>query len=415
MQPVKLTIEGVYWDSQIYSGEMLLFDADGAVHRIDWRGVVDSIADKNSSVQTAIRVAFSDSDLFYNQKVRKILCDPQIEGPIKAQLFQLAGLSLQAARRDWDENWKIEDTPFDFLPTDTDVYYNHIFAAGNSGLFSAPRSGVGTGRPFGKKTQKHHDAKILQVKASDHFTAVAAAAGDDGLFEFAFKRSESNVLDNERRLAGRPCSSCDWAFQSVMGWTVQNAFLASFRQEKDPSSKRFARVFDRIVDTQEIFQDSLFEQEESKGFVWGCREKMYRITSSGLEVTNYAHMPAKKSKAKAGGWHDTAQFAQHGRVSLDFDPASVIATGTAPFGTVLEFDDRLVVIRSDGQFEVMMGEPVHWRVFPRSEHYSNQLHIIYDDRIEIVSFVHDYFVDQTSKLAGFRRGSNDFVVEETGF
>ena len=40
MQPVKLTIEGVYWDSQIYSGEMLLFDADGAVHRIDWRGLL---------------------------------------------------------------------------------------------------------------------------------------------------------------------------------------------------------------------------------------------------------------------------------------------------------------------------------------------------------------------------------------
>ena len=78
MRPVKLTIEGSYWDSQIYSGELLLFDAEGAIHRVEWREVIDGIAEENVSVQTAIRVAFSDSDLFYNQKVRKILCDPQI-------------------------------------------------------------------------------------------------------------------------------------------------------------------------------------------------------------------------------------------------------------------------------------------------------------------------------------------------
>jgi len=53
-----------------------------------------------------------------------------------------------------------------------------------------------------------------------------------------------------------------------------------------------------------------------------------------------------------------------------------------------------------------VGESVHWRVFPRSENYSNQLHIIYEDHIQIVSFVHDYFVDQSQKLLGFARGSD---------
>ena len=411
MQPVKLTIEGVYWDSQIYSGELLIFDADGAVHRIDWRNVIDSMAGKHEPVQTALRVAFSDSDLFYNQKVRKILCDPQIESPIKVQLKQLALLDLAVGRRDWKDSWRIENTPFDFLPTDTEVYYNHIFAGGNSGLYSAPRSGVGTGRPFGNKLYKHHDASIFQVKASDHFTAVAAAAGDDGLFEFAFKRSEDSVLDGERRLASRSCSSCDWAFQSVIGWTVENAFLASFRQEKEPNSRKVSRTFDRIVEGREIFQQSLFSENHG-GMTWGCREKMYRISEDGIEVANYAHLPPRKSKLSPNSQSNSHQFSQQGKFKLDFDAKAVIATGTAPFGTVLEFEDRLLVIRSDGAVEELLGEPVHWRVFPRSEHYSNQLHVIYDDHLEIISFVHDYFVDQAMKLSGFRRGSNDFVVED---
>lgn len=61
MQPVKIVIEGGYWDSQIYSGELILLDANGALHKIDWRQAVDSIASQNGTVQTALRVAFSAS------------------------------------------------------------------------------------------------------------------------------------------------------------------------------------------------------------------------------------------------------------------------------------------------------------------------------------------------------------------
>jgi hypothetical protein len=408
MRPVKLSISGAYWDSQIYSGELLLFDADGDIHRIDWRSVIDDIAAQTPTVQTAIRVAFSDSDLFYNPKVRRILCDPHIERPIKLQLDSLAKIKMDVSRETSSAHWRTERSPFDFLPTDTDVYYNHVLAGGNEGLYSTPRSGVGAGRPFGKRTTKHHDASILQVRASDRFTAVAVAAGADGLFEFAFRKDEADVLDNERRLAQRPCSSCDWAFQSVIGWTVGNAFFASFYQDKDSKTRRTSRTFDRIVDATEMFELSSHEQSQP-AFTWGCREKIYRLVSGEIEVANYLPMPPREQKkASEGGARKL--FDRQGSVKINFDAMAVISTGTAPFGTVLELDDRLVVLRSDGGVEEFEGEPVHWRVFPRSEHYSNQLHIIYDDRLEIVSFVHDYYVDQTSKLAGFKRGSNDYIA-----
>lgn len=399
MRSVKLTIQGGYWDSQIYSGELLLLDDNGAIHRVDWRSAIDSIAGKNESVQTALRVAFSDSDLFYNEKVRKILRDPKIESPIKGQLSSLSNLDLDISEVDWANFWRKEDTPFDFLPTDTDIYYNHLFAGGEKGLFSVPRTGGTRGRLFEKKISKHHDARIFQVRASDRYTAIAAAAGNDGLFEFAFRYDEESILEKEKLLANRPCSACDWAFQSVLGWTPQSAFLASFREDKDPKTKKTARLFDRIVESDEIFNGQLAGMQDF-GFTWGCREKMYRLTESGIEVTDY-QPSISKSKSTV---RQSAHFSQRGHVSVDFDASSVVATGTAPFGTVLELDDSVVVLRSDGVIEKFSGEPVHWRVFPRSEHYSNQLHIIYDDRVDIISFVHDYFVDQEGKLSGFTRG-----------
>ena len=55
---------------------------------------------------------------------------------------------------------------------------------------------------------------------------------------------------------------------------------------------------------------------------------------------------------------------------------------------------------SDDQPYIMQFPVVRWRVFPRSKHYVNHLHVILDDRIEIYSFNNDYFVDQRSKKAG---------------
>ncbi|TFZ07930.1 hypothetical protein [Ramlibacter humi] len=391
---MKFTIAGEYWDSQIYSGELLLIDSQNAVHRIDWRALIDKIASANEKVQTALRVAFADSDLFYNPKVQKILRDPEIEAPIKRQLDELADLELSEPITKWREFLYSTDSALDFLPTDTDVYYNHILFAGDEGLFSVPRYAVSEGKAFQPKVRKHHDGRIFRVRSSDSFTSVACAAGDDGLLEFPFRPKEAEVLDKLRLLARRSCVSCDWVFQSVLGWSSATAFLASFREIKDPRTKRSERMFDRIIDPSEMFEDG---QNDEGAAIWGCREKLYRLTESGLQVTDYSPKP-DKDKARP-------QFQQRGASYADrIRPDEVVSTGTAPFGTVIETSTGLIVHRSDGNVEVFDGEPVHWRVFSRSEHYSNQLHIIYEDRLVIVSFVHDYFVDQKGKIFGFARG-----------
>ncbi|MHA6492261.1 hypothetical protein ACX0MV_03290 [Pseudomonas borbori] len=403
MRSVKLTIAGSYWDSQIYSGELLLFDNEGGLHRINWSNFVDQVAIQNETIQTAVRVAFSDSDLFYNPKVVKVLRDPDLERPIKAQLAKLSNLEIHESRESWSSIWVTESTPFDFLPTDTEIYYNNIFAGGNEGLYSAPRQG----RPSGKfsssyKPARHHDATVLQVKASDSYTALATASGADGLFDFSLLKGAGERLSGARQIADRPCNACDWAFQSVLGWSADSAFMASFREEKQPNSKKTIRVPDRIIDQSEIFNSS----PGKKGFTWGSREKLYKLTGDSIEVQHYR---ANEKKSKK---HYSQKFNIIGVMNfVDFSPI-VISSGTASFGTVLELSDRIIVLRSDGQTDHFLEEPVHWRIFPRSEHYSNQLHIIYEDRIEIISFVHDYFVDQSSKLFGFFKGKNEYAESD---
>lgn len=330
MRSVSITIEGSYWDSQIYSGELILFEDDGALNRIYWGGIVDGLAEKNPDIQTAIRVAFSDSDLFYNQKVLRVLRDPLIESPIKAQLDKLADFSLSLDMQRWKLYWSRESTPFEFLPTDTEIYYNTIFAGGDEGLFSFPRQSSSNSRFFKEKLTKHHDSRVFQVKASERFTAIATAAGNDGLFDYSFSRSQVDKLGKPRRIAARPCNACDWAFQSVMGWSSSGAFLASFKEEKIPDSKKKNRTFDRVVDQDEMFHQADLVDDFRKGdFVWGSREKIYRLTSSGIYVGSYS--------GGLGGSNGQDEFSSKGFIDLELKDKEVISTGTAPLGRLLSF------------------------------------------------------------------------------
>jgi len=400
---VSISVAGAFWDSQIYSGELILFDADGGLHKVNWGGVVDQLASANPDIQTALRVAFSDSDLFYAPTVRKILRDPQIELVVRSQLSQLARLSVETSRAEWSSFWRTSNTPFDFLPVDTDIYYHHLFAASDYGLFSAPRAALNV-----SNRKRHHDGRVMQVKASNKNTAVAAAGGGDGLLEFDFLSEDAEVLGDVRRLARISCSACEWALQSVLGWSQGEAFLASFRQVQDPRSKRRVRTFDGILRQQEIFgNDSVSSAERSR--MWGSHEKIFRISGQDLDVLDY-----KPPQPTRGIYNEPPppKFSRKGKVSLGFSVSDVISMGTAPFGSVLELANKIVVLRSDQKIDVFDGEAVHWRVFPRSENYSNQLHIVYEDRIQIISFMHDYFVEQSTKLTGFVKGGNEALNYE---
>ena len=405
MRPVRVTIEGKFWDSQIYSGELILFEEEGAIQRINWREAIDQLACQNEAMQTALRVAFLDGDLFYNPKVRKILLDPELAEPIKNQLAALEKNNVQAnLSTDWGKYCSKQYSPFQFLPTDTEIYYNTIFAAGNEGLYSAPRQASGRLNRQ-KQPERHHDGPIFQVKASDRYTSLATASGDDGLMEFPLEKDDQDYnVTQQKILTTRSCSACDWAFQSVMGWTDSTAFMASFKEEKAPHGTGRIRLFDRVMDlSNDVFGSQPGARSTGKSVAWGAREKMYFLTAAGLEVADYNPNPAKPKRKNS----PHSMFDRRGSINQSIDVNQVVSTGTAPFGTVIELNDQLLVIRSDGQTEQFVGEPLHWRVFPRSEHYSNQLHILYEDRVEIVSFVHDYFVSQDEKLSGFMRGADD--------
>jgi hypothetical protein len=160
--------------------------------------------------------------------------------------------------------------------------------------------------------------------------------------------------------------------------------------EDEAGVRNPGRRFERLVEEQEIFHNS--------GYSWGNRDRLYQAVQGSVRVSRYLPDWGRKGPdARDGG--PAIQYL--GEIQLEAWKGQVISGGVCLFGIVIECENAMVIVPSDGNTLTLPGEPINWRVFPRSKHYENQLHLVYEDGLEIYSFNQDYLVDQTEKRLGF--------------
>jgi hypothetical protein len=384
MQAIKLTIPGLYWDSQIYAGFLYLFGVAGEITVLNWNKVV-SMLPVADDLRIARDTAFRQSDLLYSWGARQLTIDPEVRLILIRKFERLAKLDLSI---DVSKNKPVtQDNPMPFPHSDSDIHYHTLFIGAQSGLFASRCSGASK-KPV-NDSERQWDAPVFDLSAS--YRTVALAAGEEGLYEYNL----NNLT--QVRVAQKHCTTCDWAFYSVYGSShLESGFLASYErvEANEPSRRRkkFIRKFERLIPS-----DDLFHRPDNHGFSWGAQDKLYYYKDGVIDILRYIPRPKKGQQ----------RFESLGEIRFQEWKGDVVSARVAAFGTVIECDNALIIVQSDGETSTLPGEPVNWRVFPKSEHYTNQLHIIYEDRLEIISFFHDYFTDQQSKVSGINMGLSD--------
>jgi len=371
MQHIKLTIQGEFWDTQIYSKKLYIFGDSGDMYVINWNCLIEEYFEKYRLLQTVSHVSFLESDLFYTRSSQTIFKEPNVKNIIQNRFKELANLQVEIKLVGKHVNHK--QNPLPFPHTDSEIYYSKIYVALNSGVYTAPCTS-------GKNT-KLWDAPVLNISASNSYTAVALAAGNEGLYEMNAHREKE--IPKANQVSNQHCSSCEWSDFNISGSShVSSSFFAAFRKIKDEKNKnKVIRQFDKIISMDEIFNND--------GYSWGSHDKLYMYKNNNIQSITLKDGDNKKPS-----------FNTVGTIPVDHWVDEVISASTAPFGTIIECDNAIIVLQSNGETITIEGEPVNWRVFANSKYYKNQLHIVYEDRLEIHSFYHDYFIDQTTKISG---------------
>ena len=375
MRPLKLTISGCFWDSQIYAGRLYLFTDTGAIRTLDWDLAVSEWR-IDHRLRLAMECAFRRSDYLYARDFYLLLHDPEIKRIIFSKFDELSREDLILGTKDNKNLVGEQDTPFPFPHSDSMIYRSQMYIGASVGLFRATCD-KRTVRPVSTKPEKKWDGPSLSIAAS--YGEVAVAAGDYGLFEVPVQRLDARA---PRATLEKPCNKCSWNFQSIYcTGPAQSGWLAEFEKIKKEGEGFTSRRFTKELSSEDIFGE--------QGFTWSRQDKMYLATKDALKVARY--IPWLEKDGRLARYRDVIPLPKN---------AEVLAGAVANFGTVLEYKDSITVLQSDNDTFNILGDPVAWRIFPKSKHYENQLHVIFDDRLEIYSFNHDYFLDQESKRLG---------------
>jgi hypothetical protein len=393
-----ITIEGSYWDSYIYKGRLFLFRCDGSMLTIKWDRASEALRITEDQ-KLAFSASFTASDLLYSHVYLPFLKDKEIYSLLVDKFERLAAQNLVLNQVMLNElKLGEQDTPFPFPHAESEVYYDKLYVASQDGVHSGSCHGK-TKFPVSTRSRRLWDSPCTAVSAG--YGKLAVAAGSDGLHEI----SVNDYSFERNQLLDMNCVDCEWAYYSIFASShTQQGGLAAFEKLPDDPIARYGyrtrhsyqRNFKGILRDEDIFLKKQLRDEddfsrEARGYSWGVQDKLCKISSKGIHVVRYQP------------WLDDEEeepLQDHGFLPMKSTQGGVVSAATAPFGIVIEYDRALALILSDGRKITIPGEPVSWKVFPRAKHYQNQLHIIYEDRLMIYSFNHDYIIDQNKKTSG---------------
>jgi hypothetical protein len=250
---------------------------------------------------------------------------------------------------------------------------------------------------------------------ANDYPQMALSAGSDGLLEYSLSNSVKSlslktVEHNLYKVSDKFSLYSNYIYESIFSSSRQGGSYISlfkFERHKDEyyGKERLYRNYDREMEEREF--DGC-EKLDDGALCWGIQDKIYIASSKRVKVLKY------------NKWNVDGNVRMHTIDTKNNKHESMMVKGGAAiFGNIIEYEDGLLVMRSDGKNTWIPGEITRWRVYPRSLNYLNHLHVILEDRIEFYSFNHDYFIDQSQKVMGTEysepRPRRSDVVQDTGY
>ena len=393
--PAKIIIEGDYWDCQIYRGRLYLWTFNGDLSVYNWDELVNSIICNENEI-LATTCAFTRGDYLYNPDFNLFFGNNDIRGILSKQFNYLSKRNIVIEKQRLIKFLvSAQEIPTKELPTDTDIFNNKIISADQTGLYRYTIHKSYLKNAASTKPEKLWDCPLLSIKAGNRGN-IAMSAGSDGLFEFMnFDYYGITNKPNEciEQISSKHSSFSSWAYSCIYSTSVVNeSFLAPFYYSHDANS-----IFDNNYNEKPTFVSKKIISDtaifgKTGGISWANNEKFYHYEQNKLSIVNFIQKNLQETLDSA--------FVNKMEIPLNEWRGDVISSGVAYFGTIIECENAMFILLSDGRTLTLPGSVVKWRVYPRSIRYENHLHLVKTDCIEIYSFNHDYYINQFCKQYG---------------
>lgn len=391
-----ITIKGNYYDTFIYKGYLFLITLDKDFISLDWNKlVIGKMPYKN---HLGYHCAFMNSNYLYEKHFQKMFGDEKIKEVIKTRFEEIENIiNIENIA----ELKTKKDSSVDYLPNDIDVHDNYIYFGNSYGLHRAKlnfftsrekklKSSLSWGGTLFDKTG------VISLDITQKYGNINLSTLDNGLYEFSLYRFKRQYEECFSMLSNSHSSFSTSNGISVLNGSnyEQSKFVERIWEEyKNNNGEKDVRpVIAKEHSLEELFGDS--------GYFISAEDKIYLLNTRGIHVIRYGNRNKINECFIANKSNKIIEIIDTNHICV----SDIICASVEFFGIVIEYRNKIQVLLSTGRiFEKKFDEQnkfVNWRTFPRSIDYTNQLHLIFEDRIEIHSFNDDYFVNQEEKTLG---------------
>src|SRR6266508_2411713 len=220
MQTLRLIFPGSYYDSQIYSGRLYLWNSDGSIVTIDWDKLIEGIKIPDP-LRLALTCAFQRSEYLYGDHWKLVFQDTEIRTAIQRKFKKLIELSpIEISSTQLRDCYiQQQDNPLSFPNADCTIYNKTLYLGSQSGVLSA---GIDKQRkyPISRKPEKIWDGIALSVAAS--YQTLAISAGNDGLFEYDLGTDYWSDNRHPRQRIRQHSNFARWLYASIFSSSYFN-------------------------------------------------------------------------------------------------------------------------------------------------------------------------------------------------
>jgi len=398
IEPKQITIKGKFWDVFLYKNFLYLFLYESKeIKIIEWDKFIMSCV-KNKKAKLAYQCSFFNADYLYKLVDNKIFEDNDFKNLLlkKFKLMQYVEVDLnnQIFNGIMHGNKK---TIFPFYFSDIDIYNKVMYISGDSGVYKAKIQN----KKYKQKSyltfeniEETNKLNVCSMKVLRN--KIIMSTQDDGLYEYDNYIAEHD-LDYPSplvQLCKKHSSFVNFNYSSILSSSyIDKSIFLQRDYRKIENEKKLEMYEKNKFNISDIFND-----KENKGFYFSYNNKIYQILKDTISYCLFNQSENTTEKV----FYSIKKVYQ----SKGLEKSKIINASVETFGVVIQFNNKIIVLLSDGSLkeysENKDNKIVSYRTYPKSNCYTNQLHIIYENKLDIISFNHDYFVNNNEKDFGIK-------------
>ncbi len=401
----KVLIQGNYYDTYLYKKVLILIHADKTISSYNWEKMVDSFNEKETD-RLAYECAFKNSKFFYNPDYLSFYKDDEFRSLVVEKIKRIKDIQLSNLYPNSKYLISSKYKKIDCLPTDIVVYKNIFYFTCADGVFYKKISSLSYYSPHALSPSTYYltDKKAVNLNVSNGGYLYLSTL-DDGLWVYLLNRDfeYSDILVDKKK--NKNLKKISKEHSSFVNSNYSSIFIGSHYSESLFYEIYYDKKKRKSKPPFNIKQ--LFTYKGKSFFITG-QDKMYQFTNSGLYMVQFI-----QSKIISGEEFSSPKLV----IERQFDIDLIVSASVELFGIVIEFKDKLEILLSDGKIETIefYESLINWRTFPRSHNYTNQLHLVFSNHIEIISINHDFLINQIQKRIGIRYADFDYYRDKIDY